>query len=158
MTTAARISDLTLLTPELLDRLGTLMIGLRTEGIPLEVFETARSPMRQAALYAVGRQPELPGYGRTVTRAMPYHSAHQYGRAVDLVFKTQGRWSWEEPVRGMWDRYHALARQTGLVVLSFEAPHVQLASFDPAPLPKGPADTQGWMAWLRGRVDGPPVG
>jgi peptidoglycan L-alanyl-D-glutamate endopeptidase CwlK len=153
-----RISSLDLLDHELLDRLGTLMIGLRTEGIPLEVFETARSPARQADLYQIGRDPDVPGYGRTVTRAMPYQSAHQYGLGVDLVFRVAGRWTWEEPQRGMWDRFHTHARQAGLTPLSFEAPHVQLPGFDPAALPKGPGDTAGWLRWLRERVGAPPVG
>jgi hypothetical protein len=147
-----RLSDLTLLDHELLDRLGTLMIGLRDEGIPLEVFETARSPERQAHLYAIGRDPQTPGYGRTVTRAMPYQSAHQYGQAVDLAFRVSGRWTWEEPVRGQWDRMGARAKQAGLVTLSFEKPHVQLAGLRPERLAPGPSDTAGWLAWLRQRV------
>lgn len=147
-----RLSDLTLLDAELLDKLGTLMIGLRTENLSLEIFETARSPGRQAELYAVGRDPDAPHFGRTVTRAMPYQSAHQYGLGVDLVFKVGGVWTWEEPRRGEWERMERLARHAGLVTLSFERPHVQLPGFHPGMMEPGPNGDDEWLAWLRRRL------
>lgn len=149
-----RLSDLTLLDAELLDKLGTLMIGLRADGIQLEVYESARSPGRQAELFAVGRDPELAHYGRTVTNAMPYHSAHQYGLGVDLVFRIAGRWTWNEPVRGQWDRMQLLAHHAGLVTLSFERPHVQLPGFHPDMMEPGPNQDDQWLAWLRKRLGG----
>lgn len=155
-----RLSDLTLLDAELADKLGTVMIGTRADGIPLEVYETGRSPSRQEELYAVGRDPNLAHFGRTVTGARAYHSAHQYGLGVDLVFRVRGRWTWEEPVRGQWQRLHALARKAGLVPLVnkrgevIEWPHLQLPGFHADLMPRGPQDDEGWLAWLRQRLGG----
>lgn len=153
-------SDLTLLDAELLDKLGTLMIGLRTDGLLLEVYETARSPNRQAELYAIGRDPELAHYGRTVTGSLPYHSAHQYGLGVDLVFRVNGAWTWEEPAKGQWDRMHVLARHCGLTGLYnkrgelIEMPHLQLPGFHPDKVAPGPNQDDQWLAWLRRRLGG----
>lgn len=153
-----RLSSLQLLDVELLDKLGTLMIGLRTDGIALEVFETARSPGRQERLYAIGRDPKDPSYGRTLTRADAYQSPHQWGMAADLVFKVGGKWTWEEPVRGQWERMAHLAYHAGLVTLSFERPHVQLPGFNPTRLPTGPAGDDDWLVWLGERLGRQGVG
>lgn len=146
--------DLTLLDAELLDKLGSLMIGIRTDDIPLNVYEGARSPGRQQELYDVGRDPKLAHYGRTVTRAKPYQSAHQYGLAADLVFYVGGHWTWEEPRRGQWDRMQMLAHKAGLVTLSFERPHVQLPGFHREMMEPGPEKDDEWLAWLRRRLGG----
>jgi peptidoglycan LD-endopeptidase CwlK len=151
--TAARLADLDLLEREFRGRLAWLLVALRAEGVPLEVFETARSPERQAELYARGRDPDAVDYGRTVTRAMPWQSAHQFGLAADLVFKVAGRWTWSEPGPHMWSRLPDLAHKAGLVTLSFEMPHVQgIYEAGLRQLERGPNDTEAWLAWLRGRV------
>ncbi len=128
------------------------MVALRFDGIPLSLYEGARSPARQAELYDVGRDPAKAHYGRTVTRAKPYGSAHQYGLAVDLVFWVNGAWTWQEPRRGQWDRMQTLAHREGLVTLSFERPHLQLPAWNTGDLEPGPMDTEAWLAWLRARL------
>lgn len=148
-----RLAGLELLEREFRGRLSWLLVALRAEGIPLDVFETVRSPARQAYLYTIGRDPESPTYGRTITRAMPWHSAHQYGLAADLVFRVEGRWSWDEPGPDMWSRLPDLAHKAGLATLSFERPHVEVAGFNWAhQTERGPNETEAWLAWLRGRA------
>lgn len=117
----------------------------------LQVFESLRSPRRQNELFARGRNPSKPDYGRTVTRARAYQSAHQHGLAVDLVFRAGDAWSWDEPFKGAWDELHRMARQEGLEPLSFEKPHLQAAGFDWRQLATGPLDDAGWTRWLRER-------
>ncbi len=115
--------------------LNELIQALAAEKIPLRVYESVRTPFRQAQLYAKGRAP-----GNTasmVTKAPAWFSAHQYGFAVDMVFDLSndqsGHWAWDVPktdarysqVQGWWKRYAELIVQTGLTQLSFEKPHVQ---------------------------------
>lgn len=94
-------------------------------GLPLHVFESFRTPFRQADLYASGRVTD----GPKRTNAMPWRSFHQYGLAVDFVFKTpDGAWTWSEKdancVDG-WSHFTALCSSVGLRTLSFERPHVE---------------------------------
>lgn len=69
--------------------------------------------------------------GSTVTAAKPFWSFHQFGMAADLVFfpkaskGSPGAPSWDEPAKGMWDRYTELAHAVGLRTLSREKPHVE---------------------------------
>ena len=127
------------------------MAGPDFQTLLLRVFESIRPPSRQNALYAQGRDRAKPDYGRTVTKARAYQSAHQFGLAVDLVFFVRGKWTWEEPFPGAWDRLHAAARGCGLEALSFEKPHLQLVDFDFRRLTPGPKDDAGWLEWLRAR-------
>jgi peptidoglycan L-alanyl-D-glutamate endopeptidase CwlK len=144
-----RRAELSLLRPDFRTALVGLMERLDEQQIPLAPFETIRSPGRQAELYGRGRNPDAADYGRTVTRAQAYQSAHQYGLGADLVFRlANGVWTWDEPQRGMWDVYTRLAKSCGLETLSFERPHVQIASFDWRHLTPGPMDEAGWLDWL----------
>lgn len=147
----SRLDSTALLVPDCARRVEALLASLAAEGIPLAVFETARFPGRQLELYRRGRDPDGPDFGRTVTRAKPYESAHQWGCAVDLVFFVGGKWTWDEPTPGMWWRMHVLAVHEGLTPLSFEQPHVQLAGWKLHDEEPGPLDDAGWMRWLRAR-------
>lgn len=144
----ARVSTLALLRPDFAERVAKLRARLFGENIPLEVFESVRSPSRQAELYAQGRVEGQPGWGRTVTKAKPYQSAHQYGLAVDFVFKVNDVWTWDEPEPLMWSRFTRYAVECGLQTLSFEKPHVQMDPFSLHALQPGPFDTRGWLEWL----------
>lgn len=106
---------------------------LRDAEIPLFVFEAYRTPVRQAYLYAQGRTTP----GPIVTYALPWRSYHQYGLAVDMVFGGPGKWTWEEPKKGLWKKYHELAQKRNLMPLSFETPHVQLAGTSSNALSEG---------------------
>jgi peptidoglycan LD-endopeptidase CwlK len=121
----------------------------------LEVYESVRTPVRQANLYARGRVPGQGEEGKTITRAKAWQSLHQYGLAVDLVFRRNGVWSWNAPTPRQWDRYQELARVQGLEPLSFEKPHVQLAGVDLAKLRRGLYPTgggDGWEQWLNRQI------
>lgn len=144
-----RRTGLELLRPDFRWALDGLLQRLGELKIPLAVFESIRSPGRQDQLYLRGRDPAAQDYGRTVTRAQAYQSAHQFGLGADLVFRRDtGVWTWDEPERGMWDLYARLAKSCGLETLSFERPHIQIAGFDWRKLPTGPRDDAGWLAWL----------
>jgi peptidoglycan LD-endopeptidase CwlK len=148
-TIPGRISDVTLLKKPFRLRLEALLGMLCHEAIPIIVFESIRSPVRQEALYARGRDPSGVDYGRTVTKARAYESAHQYGLGADLVFHLDGGWTWKEPERGMWDRMVELAEACKLESLApREMPHVQWPGFHAGIRPVGPADTAGWLTWL----------
>lgn len=64
-------------------------------GHPVRITEGYRSMERQAALYAQGRTAP----GQIVTNAKPGESLHNYGVAVDFVFRREGYdapdWLWE---------------------------------------------------------------
>jgi hypothetical protein len=122
-------------------------------GIPLRPYEGARSPVRQAELYARGRG--VGETGKTVTRAKAWGSFHQYALAEDEVFFLDGKWSWEEPRAGMWQEFTGIARDLGLRTLSFERPHVEypypLASLQAGNYPRGGDAT--WERWLETAIE-----
>ena len=150
----ARDNDRSHLHPAFLSCLAKLEAMLQTEGIPLQLFEGARSPFRQAELFAQGRTAGTPG--RTVTKALPWMSFHQYGVAADMVFLSPaGAWSWDEPRPGLWDRYTELAAAAGLRTLSFERPHVEMP-LSIGDLRNGVYPTGGdesWRAWLDDQIE-----
>lgn len=119
----------------------------RRGGFTLHLFEGARPPSRQEALYKRGRDPKADDFGRTVTRARAYQSAHQFGEGMDLVFKKDGVWTWESDAP--WSVMESEVRARGLVTLSFERPHVQLSSFTWRERERGPDDDAQWAVWLR---------
>lgn len=135
-----RIATLDDLYPPFRDRLERLIEDLEQQGLPLRLFETMRSPWRQDELYARGRTAP----GKRCTKARAWQSAHQYGRAADMVWHVDGQWTWEEPIEGGWGLYHDLARAVGLRPLSFERPHVELPGWHPNIQPNTLA-----AAWLR---------
>lgn len=121
-----------------------LIPALRDAGLQLHIFESFRTPFRQADLYASGRV--TPGPKRT--NAQPWRSFHQYGMAVDFVFKTpEGAWTWEEPEPGQWSKYTELCFKAGLRTLSFEKPHVELP-VDLKTLCEGHYPAGGDSAWM----------
>lgn len=69
---------------------------------PCDAFMGLRSHEQQDALYAKGRTvkntdgvtPERP-MGITVTNSRGGESWHNYGVAVDIVFRPGGKWSWD---------------------------------------------------------------
>jgi hypothetical protein len=150
-----RIASLDLLRPAFARSLSELMSAVRVAGLPMEVFETIRAPLRQEELYARGRDAEKVDYGRTCTAARAYESAHQFGLAADIVFRVNGEWTWEEPSTNMWIKFSKIVRlSTGLSQLHnrhgelIEQPHVQLAGFNYRNYEPGPMDTDQWLDWL----------
>ncbi len=148
----SRIVDIAPLHATFRTRVNRVITELGREGIPLRLYETVRTPWRQAELYARGRS--VPGTTKA-TNAKAWRSFHQYGLAVDMVFNVGGQWTWSEPAPGMWERYQEIARKFGLNVLSFEKPHVELPwSIDDARRGLYPPDggTE-WEAWLGAQIE-----
>lgn len=148
-----RDSDRSHLHPELREKLVALDSALAAKGIPLQLFEGARSPNRQAELYAQGRG--VGPTGHTVTKARSWESFHQFGCAVDYVFNINGTWTWSEPAPGMWAQYTQLAAVVGLRSLSFEKPHVELP-LHLSSLQRGvypPGGDAPWRDWLEAQIE-----
>lgn len=126
---------------------------LAAAGIPLALYEGARSPFRQVELYAKGRGVGEPG--KTVTRARAWTSFHQFGMAVDYVFWNGKTWTWEESKPGMWAEYNRIARGIGLRPLSFERPHVELpislSDLQAGRFPVGGDET--WERWIEQEIE-----
>jgi peptidoglycan LD-endopeptidase CwlK len=138
-----RNTDTDILHPTFKNALEGLMSKLKDEDIPLFIFEAYRTPVRQAYLYEQGRTKP----GSIVTYAKAWHSYHQYGLAVDMVFGGPGKWTWNEPKKGMWKKYHDLALDFDLMPLSFETPHVQLARTSSNALSEGKYPQGSSEAW-----------
>jgi hypothetical protein len=121
--------------------------------LQLQMYEGARTPLRQAELYARGRT--TGDIGRTVTHAGPWESFHQYGLAGDWVFNIDGRWTWDEPKPGRWAEFRRIAQGCGLRVLSFEVPHVELpvslADLQAGRFPVG--GDSFWEEWLETQIE-----
>jgi len=97
-----------------------------------QVFETFRSPVRQADLIKKG-----------TTKAGPFESAHQFGLAVDFVPYIDAAeaaaladklgervfpgWNWHSSHD--WDYLRNKAKAFSLVTLTWDAPHVQHPDF-----------------------------
>jgi peptidoglycan L-alanyl-D-glutamate endopeptidase CwlK len=168
-----RLRDPLLLHPTFRLRVEELRQRLIRERIPLEIYETVRTPWRQAALYSRGR---IDGSGRIATNAKAWESLHQYGLAVDFVFLLDGgRWVWDadrnkDPglyarLRGWWGRYVDLAHSIGLTHATDiglkETPHVQLDGWKIADCKRGlypptqaaPAGSNEWRAWLGDQIE-----
>ena len=114
----------------------------QAEGLPLRIFESWRSPERQADLYAQGRTRP----GRIVTYARGWESYHQYGLAADFVGYVNGAWTWDLP-NTTWARLHAIGAMHGLERLGFETPHLQLAGLKMAELMDGDWPEGGDESW-----------
>lgn len=148
-----RLADPKLLHPALRGTVVKLEAALAEARIPLALYETFRTPERQVELYKRGRMTGYGPLGKHVTYTLAWESRHQYGLAVDLVFKVDGKWTWDEPEKGMWVRFHEVAKKLGLQPLVnskgrvIEWPHVQ----HPYPLVKlrngeyPPGGDDSWM-------------
>lgn len=81
------------------------------------LFEGYRSPERQDELFRSGNG---------VTRARAWQSAHQYGLAVDFVWWTGERWSWDQS--HPWEEMRSIAfmRVDGLIApLKWDLAHIE---------------------------------
>ena len=140
-----RRTDLDSLHPVMREATLYLLRKLEAEGIPLRLFESFRSPARQAWLYAQGRTRA----GAIVSNAKPWESYHQYGLAADFVLWIEGSWSWSTAgVHTMyWKRLHKIGEEVGLEPLSWETPHLQVAGLALQDLKKGIFPDGGDDAW-----------
>lgn len=83
--------DPTLLEPQFLVRVRSLLAGLLARGIVFYASEGYRTPARSELIYSWGRTtknpnfPADPGLGRISSNARAFESAHNYGIAIDLT-------------------------------------------------------------------------
>lgn len=113
-----RQSSLGTLAPSFRDRLERGLATARRDGLQVHVFESTRTPERQAWLYGQGRSRP----GLIVTNAPAGLSWHEYAVAVDLVFdgdaKPGVQWDWDGDFvggkRGDYQRLGAILRAAGL--------------------------------------------
>ena len=141
-----RRSDLESLHPVVRRKVKAVLKKLDAAGIPMKVFETYRSPYRQANLFAQGRTAP----GNRVTNAGAWESYHQYGVAADFVRFEDGKWNWNTRTaaeRAQWDQFHDIARAEGLEPLSWEKPHVQLVGHSLTQLMNGDYPEGGDEKW-----------
>lgn len=153
-TVLARRADRSGLHPLLRDKIRRIEEDLAAVDLPFRLFETYRSPERQAELFAKGRTAP----GKIVTRAKPWNSFHQYGLAVDIVLHVNGEWSWsnEGAFATAWNELHSIGRKHGLVPLSWEKPHLQIAGIEIDQLRHGDYPAGGddeWASNLREAVE-----
>lgn len=127
-------------------------LAAKARVLGLQMYEGARSPQRQAILYAKGRTAE----GKIVTHAEPFESFHNYGLAADFVFVVNGRWTWEEPRKGLWAEFRRIVQGAGLRGLSFEIPHVELpVSLADLKAGRYPVGGDGpWEDWFTAQIEG----
>ncbi len=146
-----RDGDVSKLHPAIRDKVIAIRDQLQEEKIPFEVFEAFRTPERQANLWAKGRTKP----GPKVTWVGPWKSIHQYGLAVDMVLKIDGRWSWDDQgaEAKYWTRMHEIAKQHGMTPLFnasgqlIEKPHIQLMGMSSSELYQGNYPQGGDAAW-----------
>jgi peptidoglycan L-alanyl-D-glutamate endopeptidase CwlK len=153
--------------PEAADAIRLTVEEAQRRGLNVHVYEGWRTPERQAALYAKGR--DAAGHVvsfkegravRTVTGSRAWHSAHQFGIAADLVFLEAGRWTWHPAKDERWNELHAIAAGYGLRGLlnakgeRLEAPHVQLRGVTIETLREGGFDgPPGWRAFIEDQAE-----
>lgn len=78
-------------------------------------FESYRDPDRQDDLLSQG-----------TTKAAAWHSAHQYGLAVDFVPYVEGVWNWGGATSEQWEVMHAVAEKHGLSApITWDKAHIE---------------------------------
>lgn len=117
--------DIAALHPLMWDNVQGLMARLRKihedePWFPLfKLFEGYRSPERQALMIKRG-----------VSKSQPWHSAHQYGLAVDMVPIVFGKLSWSVP-GDVWTRLATEVLPFNLrCPIGWDKPHCQHVVFD----------------------------
>ena len=108
------------LNPLLVSKVQQLLKVANGQGLSVDVFSDFRSMDEQQRLYNLGRTVKNPDgatdklpMGNIVTEAKPGQSWHNWGLAVDIVFKINRNWDWG--IRNNWDRLGQLGENLGLV-------------------------------------------
>lgn len=90
------------------DKINALIVLCQGAGLNVGPQQGLRSFKEQDALYAQGRTKP----GKIVTKAKGGQSWHNYGIAVDLVFRENNQWSWDD--KHPWNTLGALGKGLGL--------------------------------------------
>lgn len=158
----ARLSNLQWLHPTFCQLVSQLLVRLQAAGLPLHPFETVRTPERQADLYAQGRIQGRGQLGHPHTWSKAWHSYHQYGLAVDMVWRVSDQWSWIPPadLPDGWAQYRQILATLGLQQVRdhlgqiMEQPHCQMA-WPEVKLLAGeypPSNDPVWASWLNQQI------
>jgi peptidoglycan LD-endopeptidase CwlK len=136
-------ADLTLLVPDLREKLPRLMDACASRGVTIRPYIGLRTPIEQAKLWRQSRASEAiaqkivelrqaganfiadcvehagPQNGPHVTNALPGLSWHQWGEAVDSFWLVNGNseWSTDKLVGGL-NGYHVMADEAEKIGLS----------------------------------------
>jgi hypothetical protein len=96
--------DLSLLMPEFTERLKEFVLEAQYQGHDVDVQSALRSMNDQNKLYALGRTIKNPDglnalkpMGNIVTNAQAGHSWHNWGVAADVVYRKDGKFTWNVP-------------------------------------------------------------
>ena len=93
MSNAPPIIKVTALHPKVADSVSQMLSEARARKLSVDIHMGLRTAEQQDHLYALGRT--LPG--SIVTNAPGWSSWHNYGLAVDIVFKDEkGNWTWSD--------------------------------------------------------------
>ena len=80
-----------------------VIIEARNAGLPVDLFEGLRSFERQRYLFEE----------KKTTKAKPGLSWHNYGLAVDIVFKPKNKWSWSD--KHDWKKLGEIVKKHGFI-------------------------------------------
>jgi hypothetical protein len=83
--------DVHLLCPLFAQKVHLALARCQELGYQVDIFEGWRSPQRQEYLWSQGRS----RLGAIVTKARAWQSWHQFGLAIDIAYKIDGKWSWD---------------------------------------------------------------
>lgn len=96
------------LEPRFAEKIMDFLETCRDSGLNVDALAGLRTFAEQDKLYAQGRTKP----GKVVTKAKGGQSFHNYGLAVDIVFKVNGQWSWDEA--NPWSKLGMIGQQHGL--------------------------------------------
>lgn len=123
--------DLTVCAPQFTAAVWSLMEALVARGYPPKVFETLRTPERQAWLYGFARDYD-DGRGRVTGARTAWDGWHAYGLAADIIHRDRG---WKAPA--FFDAMRAALPAHGLdFCVASDWPHVQWGKCDRKPGPE----------------------
>jgi hypothetical protein len=131
------------LNTEARQKVSMLLQRIEEEGLPMKLYETRRSQLRQEYLYSKSRtteqlraagvtnfdgQPQLPWATGTL------NSNHKGGNAVDMVLdlrhpywdgkrKPKGAWDTSSEFMHIWYKYRKIANEVGLYTFGTDWPH-----------------------------------
>jgi peptidoglycan L-alanyl-D-glutamate endopeptidase CwlK len=126
-------------------KVSSILEQLKSEGIPMALYEGFREPIHQQYFYLQGR------INRAAIRTddRPWRSYRQYGLAVTFGVFEDGAWSWkydDSSQKNWWDRLKTLALYEGLELTGAEPSGFRLAGLTLNDLIAGryPEGDQSW--------------
>lgn len=111
------LNSLDFLYPDFKSHVEEFQLKLKAAGLLFFVFETFRTYERTLSLWQQGRE----FIGNTwvvkepykiVTKAQPGFTYHEYGLAVDMVYKDDNGWSWDQ--KHPWSELGRIGKSIGL--------------------------------------------